>query len=68
MITLLKFDSIKIVSTIIFSVLVKGRRELMSMQSYGACGRWMLSQLSPVDNWRVWRFLLTMVTSKNSEK
>jgi len=28
----------------------------------------LLAQLSPVDNWQVWEFLFTMVTSKNSDK
>ena len=28
----------------------------------------LLARLSPVDNWQVWEFLLTMVISKNSEK
>ena len=28
----------------------------------------LLARLSPVDNWQVWEFLFSMVTSKNSEK
>ena len=27
----------------------------------------LLAQLSPIDNWQVWEFLFTMVTSKNSD-